>query len=166
MGVFERRWANGCKVFLGKKEPHAGLIRAARGAASHRDLDCRRRSDPIQPRSASTRIGLAPTPPDPECTPLAAASRIPVWRAASGLSQEEQFRPQMAQMAQMRIKRSGLVKAELRAVSRAVKAVKVGARLRIDDVNKASGAVGGEQGLPLVRAQRAVVFDGEGLASL
>ena len=65
-----------------------------------------------------------------------------------------------------RIERSGSIKTELRAVSRSVKAVKVGARLGIDDVNKARRTVGGEQGLPLVRAQGAVVFDGEGLASL
>ena len=39
--------------------------------------------------------------------------------------------------------RPGLVKAELRAVARAVKEGRVGARLRINDVNKAGRAVGG-----------------------
>ena len=52
----------------------------------------------------------------------------------------------------------------LRPGSRAVKEVTVGGGVRIDDVNPASGAVGGEQGLPLVRAQSAAVFDGQGLA--
>ena len=31
MGVFERRWANGCKVFFTKKESQPGIVGAARG---------------------------------------------------------------------------------------------------------------------------------------
>ena len=60
----------------------------------------------------------------------------------------------------------GLVNAKLRAVLCAVKEARVGARLRVHNMNKASRAVRGYQSLPLVRAQGAVVLDGEGLAGL
>ena len=39
MGVFERRWANGCRVLLAAWESHAGLFGSARGAVFGAVLD-------------------------------------------------------------------------------------------------------------------------------
>jgi len=65
MEAFERRWANGYKVFLAGEEPHAGLFGPARGAAFNAVPDEERLSFTaacIVLKRSSTELAAVPRP--------------------------------------------------------------------------------------------------------
>ena len=59
-----------------KAGPYAALFGPVRGSRLLTGFGLPASFRPLPARSASTRMGLASTPPDPECTPLAAASAL------------------------------------------------------------------------------------------